>query len=334
MMKLYTVLLLIYASALAHSSVESPRTRAPLDQPNILLIVLDDVGIDRFPGYGVHPVPMRMPVMERLINRGIRFNRVWSMPNCSPTRASLLTGRFPSRHGVYRAVSPDDDDAVELDTAEVTLPRVLPGYRSSAVGKWHLKAPNTSGVHPLLCGFGHHAGSLYNVGGGGYSNWERTVDGTPGMENRYASTVASTDALRLAQQLLPEPWLLYVSYNAAHAPFHVPPQHLHSYGNPTDKITRFRAMCEAMDTEIGRLLAGVDLDNTLVIVLGDNGTPGQVSTGPWPADHAKGSLYEGGVRVPMVIAGPGVVHGTSQALISVTDLHRTLVEYTGGHYQA
>ena len=89
-----------------------------------------------------------------------------------------------------------------------------------------------------------------------------------------------------------------------------------------------------MDTEIGRLLAGVDLATTLVIVLGDNGAPRPVTDGPWAQDHAKGSLYEGGVRVPMVVHGPGVGHGRSDALISVVDVHRTLVELVGGNFRA
>lgn len=301
--------------------------------PNILLITLDDVGIDRFPSYGVHPVPVRMPVMEQLIAGGVTFDRVWAMPSCSPTRASLLTGRFPSRHGIMNQIGPGDPNEPQLDPAEITIPKVLAGYRSAVIGKWHLRSAGNPTTHPLACGFSHHIGSMYNVGNAGYFNWRRYVDGTYAIETRYATTVTSTDALRMTQYL-PDPWFLFVNYNAAHAPFHVPPPHLHTYGSPSDEITQFRAMLEAMDTEIGRLLAGVDLATTLVVVLGDNGTPRPVTDGPWPQDHAKGSLYEGGVRVPMVVHGPGVSHGRSDALISVVDVHRTLVELVGGNFQA
>jgi arylsulfatase A-like enzyme len=301
--------------------------------PNILLITLDDVGIDRFPSYGVHPVPVRMPVMEQLIAGGVTFDRVWAMPSCSPTRASLLTGRFPSRHGIMNQIGPGDPTEPQLDPAEITIPKVLPAYRSAVIGKWHLRSAGNPTTHPLACGFTHHLGSMYNVGANGYFHWRRYVDGNFAIETRYATTVTTTDALRLTQ-LLPQPWFLFVNYNAAHAPFHVPPPHLHTYGSPGDEITQFRAMLEAMDTEIGRMLAGVDLDTTLVVVLGDNGTPRPVTDGPWSQDHAKGSLYEGGVRVPMVVHGPGVGQGRSDALISVVDIHRTLVEWVGGNFQA
>ena len=82
--------------------------------PNLLVITLDDVGIDRFPSYGVHPTPVRMPVMEQLIAQGVTFDRVWAMPSCSPTRASLLTGRFPHRHGVLNQIGPGDPNEPDL----------------------------------------------------------------------------------------------------------------------------------------------------------------------------------------------------------------------------
>lgn len=308
-------------------------TRSGVPAPNILLITLDDVGIDRFPSYGIHPVPVRMPVMEQLIAGGVTFDSVWAMPTCSPTRASLLTGRFPSRHGIMNQIGPGNVTEPQLDPAEITIPKVMPGYRSAVIGKWHLRSAPNPTTHPLACGFGHHLGSMYNVGPAGYFHWNRFVDGVPLVEMRYATTVTTTDALRMSHHLT-NPWFLFVNYNAAHAPFHVPPPHLHSYGAPTDDITRYRAMLEAMDTEIGRLLAGVDLATTLVIVLGDNGTPRPVTDGPWAQDHAKGSLYEGGVRVPMVIHGPGVAQGRCAALVSVVDLHRTIVERVGGQFQA
>lgn len=303
------------------------------EPPNLLVITLDDVGIDRFPSYGVHPVPVVMPVMEQLIAQGVTFDRVWAMPSCSPTRASLLSGKFPYRHGILHQIAPANPAEPDLDPDQPLLPKVLPSYRSGVVGKWHLRSTARPTTHPIQCGFGFHMGSMYNVGQGGYEDWRRYVNGAWHPETRYATTVTSSDALR-AVQYLPEPWLLYVNYNAAHSPFHVPPQPLHGYGTPTDDITRYRAMLEAMDTEIGRLLQGVDLDRTVVLVVGDNGTPQPVTDGPWPSWHAKGSLYEGGVRVPMVVAGAGIAQGRSEALVSIVDVHRTLVELAGGTHQA
>lgn len=323
------LLLLLGASA----ALASPAPTSGDPPPNLLVITLDDVGIDRFPSYGVHPTPVRMPVMEQLVAQGVTFDRVWAMPSCSPTRASLLTGRFPHRHGILNQIGPGDPNEPDLDPSEPVLARKLPGYRSAVIGKWHLRSAARPTTHPLQCGFGLHLGSMYNVGASGYFDWRRFVNGVWHQEFRYATTVTTTDAVRVARQL-PEPWFLYVNYNAAHSPFHVPPQDLHTYGQPADDLTRYRAMLEAMDTEIGRLLASVDLEETLVVVVGDNGTPQPVTDGPWPPHHAKGSLYEGGVRVPLVVAGPGVSQGRSEALISIVDLHRTLIEVAGGTFQS
>ncbi|MGK0216992.1 MAG: arylsulfatase B [Planctomycetota bacterium] len=297
---------------------------------NILVITLDDVGIDRFPGYGVHPVEPRMPTMERLMAGGLTFERVWAMPSCSPSRASLLTGRFPARHGVYKQIAPGDPNQPHLDPAERTLPRVLQGYRSAVVGKWHLRAAGNPTTHPQDCGFGHHLGSMFNISAvTGYWNWRKWIDGTSVTEPGYATSVTVDDTLRQVQHL-PDPWFIYMNFNAAHSPFHTPPANLHTQGQPSTDRERYRAMLEAMDTEIGRLLEGLDLDNLLLIIIGDNGTPQSIVDGPWSSFHGKGSLFEGGVRVPLIVHGPGVTQGRSLALVCITDIHATLAELTGG----
>ena len=136
--------------------------------------------------------------------------------------------------------------------------------------------------------------------------------------------------------VLQRAWLLWLALNAPHSPFHVPPEELHDYtlsGDPDDDpFPHYLAMIQAMDTELGRLLAGIDaqtLANTYIIYLGDNGALATTNQGIYPDDHAKASLFQGGVHVPMVITGPGVVAGRAAGLVQITDLHATILELIG-----
>ena len=114
-------------------------------------------------------------------------------------------------------------------------------------------------------------------------------------------------------------------------PFHNPPINLHSYGaNPATNLLKYRAAVEAMDTEIGRLLMSINPATTTVIFMGDNGTPGQVIQPPYDSTHAKDTLFEGGIRVPLIIRGPGITPGrTSDALVHAVDLFSTQLALTG-----
>jgi arylsulfatase A-like enzyme len=294
---------------------------------NFVVVLLDDVGIDRVGAYGAHPEPGRTPTLDALAAQGLLFRNAWAMPTCSPTRASVLTGRFPSRHGVGEQISATTPGP-QLDPQEVIIPEALPGYSSAAIGKWHLRSVGQPPTHPLDVGFEHHAGSMYNISSGGYWNWTKWVDGVGVPVTEYATTETTDDALRAIAHLA-EPYFLYLNYNAAHAPFHVPPQHLHTYGFPDSAPRRMRAMVEALDTELARFLAAVDLSDTYVLVMGDNGTPRPASDGPFLPEHAKGTLYQGGVQVPLIVAGPGVGVGETDALVSCTDLFAMVLELAG-----
>ena len=296
--------------------------------PNIVIILLDDVGVDRVGAYGAHPNPGRTLTLDKLCQTGAMFRNAWSMPLCSPTRASLLTGRYPSRHGVGSQIQPYNPNSVQLDPAEVIIPEGLLSHSNRAVGKWHLKRFGVPATHPLDTGFDGHVGSLYNLGGSGYWDWRKYTNGQYANEPKYATTVTSEAALTALSQL-PEPRFLYVAFNAAHSPFHVPPANLHSYGQPSGDPMRLRAMVEAMDSELARLVEAIDLSNTYLFVLSDNGTPKSAVDAPHEPAHAKATLYEGGVNVPFIVLGPGVVPGERQALVGVTDVFATIMELTG-----
>lgn len=306
--------------------------------PNVLIVVLDDVGIDQVSAYGF-PGAAPTPVIDSLAERGLRFDAAWAMPTCTPTRAALLTGRMPHRNRLG-AVLFANKDTGELPLDEVTIPEALGAaptpYASAAVGKWHLSGPlSPSGArHPQLQGFAWFAGTLNNIRDGqDYALFNRVgFDGNLVDEERF-STVAIVDDAILALNRLPEPWFLYVAFHAAHKPLTVPPAEL-LRGFPVDPENPrsvYDANVVAADHELARLLdaLGPALDRTLVVVVADNGTPRDVSEDD-DLRGAKGTLHEGGIRVPLVMAGPPVAaRGTTDALVHVVDLYPTLLALAG-----
>ena len=317
-----------------------PRT----DPANILLIIVDDWGIDSSALYNADPdvsLPPT-PTLDSLARDGLIFRNAFAQPTCSPTRANILTGRYSFRHGIGAPVTLD----VQLTEDEFTLPEAFAAagspYALGSFGKWHLTSggallnaarPNTIGGWP------HYQG---NLGGAlaDYYLWDKTTNGTVARDiTEYATSVTVDDAIAWIEQQEDTPWLCWIGFNAAHTPFHRPPLDppLHSYTSlPEDPVganrrPAYEAALEAMDTEIGRLLQAVDLANTNIIVIGDNGTPPAVVQAPYTLEHAKGTLYEGGTRVPLFISGPAVTSTAAEtsALVHCVDLFATCLDLAG-----
>lgn len=308
-------------------------------QENVLLLIGDDMGVERVAAYGEHRDPGHTPNLDRLAERGILFRNAWSTPFCSPTRATMLTGRQPFRTGVGAVIQPAHSYA--LSPNEITLPELLHdgtggAYHCAAIGKWHLSGGTTpAAVHPLVSGFDVHAGSLHNISD--YYQFPKSVNGTIGTSTTYATTDTTNDAIR-AVQTLPEPWFIWVAFNAPHTPHHAPPGHLHSYplsGEPDDTpVVHVKAMIEGVDTEIGRLLSSIDpavRQRTTVMFVGDNGTYGPATDGPFGKGKAKGTCFEGGINIPLIVDGPHVaVPGSeSAALVHTVDIYSTVAEIAG-----
>ena len=324
---------------------EPPHTGDSAEElpPNVLVLVMDDVGVDKVGVYGVHDDPPPTPTLDALAADGVLFENAWAYPGCSPTRAAMLTGRHAPRTGLGTVLTPSDDQHWLLG-GEVTLPELLAeaGYTSAAVGKWHLVAwaHGTPAMHPLEQGFAHFRGlmgNLHHVLSEGeqepsYTYWQKATDGKLSWRTHYVTSEQADDVVAMSQQL-PEPWFVYAGFTSAHEPYDVPPTHLTTVEVAADDeaTARYDAVVEALDTELGRLLDSLDpevRERTLVIVMGDNGTPGGTSTPPALADRAKESLYDGGVHVPLIVSGAGVVDPgrRSDALVSVVDLFPTLAE--------
>lgn len=297
--------------------------------PNILIVIADDLGVDQVGAYGEGNAACT-PNIDRLAGEGILFRNAWTNPVCSPSRASLLTGR----HAFRLEVGSPGPGAV-MDTNELTIADVLSDYSTACVGKWHLGGRNVD--HPNEVGFDYYAGDL----GGSvddYFNWSKTTNGTTVQSTTYATTDTADEAIQ-AIQTLQEPWFVVVSFNAPHTPYHEPPASLCPHtscecanlpANPSN-FELGRAMIEAMDTEFGRVLSAVDDHAPLAYVFffGDNGTARQLVSAPFERQHAKGSPYEGGVNVPLLVRGPRIPVAECAGLVSGTDFFATVTELAG-----
>lgn len=306
---------------------------------NVLVLIADDLGVEAsacYPDAGVSRADQ--PNIEALCTRGVVFERAWSAPLSSPSRAGMLTGRHPYRTGIGQALN---DEEPGLDGAERTLPEALalgaPDYAAASFGKWHLGGVASS---PNSHGWPHFSGSLLGELDDYYA-FDKVVDGSTQWVEAYATTDVVDDTLAWVGQQ-DGPWVAWVGFNAPHLPLHLPPQALQDYqglSGDTDDIDQnpgryFKAMVQAMDSEIGRLLDGLGDDlsaRTTVIYLGDNGTAIFSNQDYVPAGRAKGSLYQAGVHVPLVIAGPTVDRGGRRvaAPVSTVDLFATVIELAG-----
>lgn len=315
---------------------------------NVLLLILDDWGIDSSSLYNTTPGAelANMPNLDSIASAGLLFTRGYSQPICSPTRATLLTGRQPYQHGVGNPQGNNTLPATELTFPEIITAEV-PAYGLASFGKWHLGSGNTG---PLDTGGWPNFSGTTGGGVPDYASWTRVkiengvlVDsGTnvtslvPGTySSPYATSVQVDEAVSFISSQGTDPWVVWMGFNAPHDPFHDPAPYVTPAGGYSTSGTSNRdyyiRMLEALDHEVGRLLQSVDLTRTNVIVVGDNGSPGQVDQAPAGGiAGAKGSLTEGGIHVPFFAAGPDVVQtGTSDKLVHVVDLFATILDITG-----
>ena len=319
---------------LAHT----PATEGGSTPPNVLVLLADDIGVDSVAVYAEGDDLPSTPNLDALAAGGLLFRNAWSSPVCSPSRAGLLTGRHSFRHGVGWLTTPDVLSSA-LPLSELTIPEVLDlagsGYVHAAIGKWHLGNASVGGpLAPNDAGFGHFSGSLSNLlPPFDYFTWPKVVDGVSSTSTNYVTTETVDDAIAWISGQS-SPWFCYVAFHAAHSPFHAPPSSLHSVDltTPTNRLY-YKAMVEALDTEIGRLLASLPPgvgDDTMVIFAGDNGTSAKVTVPPFDVNHAKGTLYEGGINVPLIVSGPLVsAPAEVRGLVTVTDLFATVLGIAG-----
>jgi arylsulfatase A-like enzyme len=323
---------------------------------SFLVIIMDDMGIDKIGAYGFedtsgNPVAARTPNIDRLASQGILFRNAWAAPACSTCRAEVMTGKYPNRTGIGSHVAAQDPGYPGLRADELTIPDVLPdNYVSALIGKWHLAGGGpdggmASGIdHAPRCGFDAHVGSKGNVPN--YFDWDLVLSflsnlsasTTVALVGEYATSRTTTDTLRTIHATGDRPFFVVAAYNAPHKPFHVPPVELFD-GTGLDLDSEFGkgvAMIEAVDTEIGRLIAGLGpdvLSRTTIIFLSDNGAYRELAEPPWDPFKLKGTVYNGGINVPLIVVSncmPIQLQGTEETrLVDCTDLMPTIAEMAG-----
>ncbi|MGI8581751.1 MAG: arylsulfatase B [Chitinophagaceae bacterium] len=333
-------------------------------KPNIIIILADDLG---WGDVGYHGSPIKTPNIDRLSKEGVILNRYYVAPICSPTRAGLMTGRYPNRHGIRETTIPPWSD-FGLDTSEVLLPQMLAqaGYKHRAIlGKWHL-GHNTLQYHPMRRGFTHFYGHLngaidyFTHKREGEVDWHNDYE--PSKDQGYSTNLLSDEAVKCIKSYSKDaaPFFIYVAFNAPHGPLQAPDEDLKENGfdpskprfggneggdegeeggnlghGNTPKQT-YAAMVTCMDKGIGRILQTLkDLkieDNTLVLFHSDNGAAGNGAV----ASHGelrgfKFDEWEGGVRSPAIIkwTAAGIKGGKQiEQVMGYVDIFPTLKEIT------
>ena len=313
-------------------------------QPNILVILSDDQGVDSSAEYDYSLDPPNTPVLSALAAEGVVFQNAWATPACSSTRAGLLTGKHGINNGVP-TVPGNLDETDEIIYEYLGENAATSNYASAYVGKWHLGTDLIEGdTNPVGNGIPYFAGALQgNIDN--YDSWDLTIDSSDTSISESTSTEYNTSELtRLAENWIADqdsPWFLTLAYNAPHGPVHLPSSDLHTrdLDNCNDSRECFLAMIEAMDTEIGNLLdtlSATELENTLIIYIGDNGTAnGQRDPLVFDGGQVKNSLFDGGMRVPLFVSGAGVTRSDAveERLVTVTDLYATIAELAGAEIE-
>ncbi len=308
------------------------------DKPNILFILTDDQGWWDVGMRGNKDIDT--PVMDRLAQEGVDFKRFYAAPVCAPTRAGLMTGRYCFRTGLYNTRFGGDS----LGLGEVTIAEVLKraGYRTGCFGKWHLGKyapyqPQNRGFDEFL---GHYHGHIdeYDYPDQIFHN------GKPVEARRYVTDLFTDAAIEFVETSGDRPWFCYLAYNAPHSPHVVGTSH---DGQPRGdahitkylerglelREARIYAMIDILDQNLGRLLDRLDewklTDNTVVLFMTDNG--GVSSHYNAGLKGRKGSIYEGGVRVPLFVRWPGRFPAGAhvEAQCSHVDLFPTFCELAG-----
>jgi arylsulfatase A-like enzyme len=345
---------LFLLGALLSTISASSSIAADAPRPNFVLIVLDDFGWADLGCYG--STYHETPNIDSLARRGLRFtNGYAACPVCSPSRAAIMTGRYPARLQLTdwlpgRADRPSQmlrrpPIRQQLPLEETTLAEALKpaGYSSASIGKWHMGGP------PF---WPEHQGFDRNIGGtqtgsppGGYFRFK-----TPSLQARddaeYLTDRLTDEAIALVEQNRARPFFLYLAHYAVHIPLQARPELLARFQTkPTSGSAQhnpiYAAMIRSVDDGVGRLMRKLDelgiADHTVVLFTSDNGGlsvnegPNTPATSNSPLRAGKGYLSEGGIRVPMIVAWPGVTRPGSVCDVPVSgqDLYPTVLQIAG-----
>lgn len=327
-------------------------SRAADGKPNIIHIVADDLGWQDVGFNGCKDI--KTPNIDALAAGGAKFSQFYVQPMCTPTRAALMTGRYPFRYGLQTIVIPGPAN-YGLDTTEYLLPQCLKdgGYTTAIIGKWHLGHADMK-YWPKQRGFDYQYGAMigeldyYTHSDAGVLDWFRNNKSV--KEEGYTTQLIGSDAVNyITRQSADKPFYLYLTFNAPHTPYQAPKEYVDRYPDIQDPTRRtYAGMVTCLDDEIGRVVAALEKkglrDNTLIIFNSDNGgTKNAMFAGQMadlsktkiPCDNGpyrdgKGSLFEGGCRVAACASWPGKIKPqTVDGIIHAVDIYPTLATLAG-----
>lgn len=269
----------------------------------VLFITADDLGLDLWTA-----PEARHPNLDRIAAAGRVYPIMWGADKCSPCRAKFLTGLANYRDGNLVGENIGATDTFSLDTSSgALLPQLVATWWA---GKWHAAAHQDYG-HPNAADCQEFRGSMANLTS--YFAWERVVNGVPAPCSNYATVQVAADALLGVQALVP---LVVAAFHAPHHPWHMPPPELTSFPPTSDTWIQALAMIEAMDRCLWRVVAEAMKREYVVLFCSDNGS----------TFDGKGTLYDRGLRVPLLAYGPGIAQGTSTLMVQATDIYATILD--------
>jgi len=299
--------------------VAQPAAMQPAGSVRLLQVDIDDVGFDL-----LRATPT--PTLDWLEANGRFFTSFTTAPLCSPTRAMVNLGVYPTHPDLLlgKNVGGIDVYSMPLSPLEPLAAVIASSGRTTAkVGKWHL-APVSDPTHVLSAGWQRYRGSLSNLRTGGtadtYFDYTKWIDGqVTDNRGRYATTDESNDAIRYIRQGID---FVSLSYHAPHVPVHLPPDHLHSVTPLASEYDQTRAMLAACDTELGRVVREAIGAGYSILVFSDNGTSQTIG-------GQKGTLFEGGIVTPFWAFGDGIQPGRDDSRIGALDVYDTVLEFFG-----
>ncbi|MEN8222721.1 MAG: sulfatase [Acidobacteriota bacterium] len=312
-------------------------------KPNIIVIVADDMGYNDIGVYGCKDIPT--PGIDSIAENGVRFKNAYvSSPLCSPTRAGLMTGRYQQRFGYEFNPGPPPGslrEQVGLPAEETTLAEKLKsaGYVTGVVGKWHLGMRKK--YHPLNRGFDSFFGFLH----GGHKYFDDPGSDNPILrdhtivrEKEYLTNALTRESISFIDRAKGKPFFLYLAYNAGHTPLQATRKYLDRFLHIKDKKRRtYGAMISAMDDGIKSIINKLEkkgiIEDTIIFFLNDNGgSPRDNGSINYPLRGGKGSLHEGGIRVPYLMQWKGRLPKNIifDSMVSSLDIFTTAVIAAGG----
>jgi arylsulfatase A-like enzyme len=317
------------------------------ERPSVIVIIADDAGYVDFGSYGSTEFPT--PNIDAIAARGVRFTAGYTTASvCSPSRAGLITGRYQQRFGhefnlprTPQAGSLLENMGLRLDQRTLADAMQALGYRTAAIGKWHLGY--TTPYHPLERGFDEFFGFLH--GSRSYFPITRDMDGgtrilrndAPQPEQGYLTDVLADEATAFIERNRDQQFFLYLSFNAVHTPMHAKPEHESRFASIDDERRRtLGGMTLALDEAVGQITAKLDdlglLENTLVFFINDNGGATNNASTNGPLRGQKGDKFEGGIRVPFMVQWPATLpQGVDYALpVSALDIFPTVTSTVSG----